>query len=269
MKKLIVTFLLIVSTVYSQTYFTQEWESPADKRYSQIMQFERNNSVLEIICRSTNMQTVYVYDGATKQVKYTYSDPDISAFNTNAYYDLRPIDVNNDGIYEVISYKNTTNPDNFKYKVINGANGQILNQNTYAGFYGSAYTIDIDGDGYTEILIDLSNSTTTKLIILSTTSNYVGIKNTDSEVDNYELKQNYPNPFNPNTKIEYTVPKTADVRLVIYDITGKEITSLVNEKQNAGTYIKDLSGTTLSSGTYFYQLSVNGIPETKKMILIK
>lgn len=267
MKILVVIFLLLCSNLFCQTNFTQEWESPADKSFTGISHWERNNSVPEIIFSSANQQTVYVYDGASKQLKYTYSNPDSSNFSTFASYDSRPIDINNDGIYEILSYHNN------KFKVINGANGQILYQNTYNGYSNCfPYLLDIDGDGYTEILISLRNFTTGaiyKLIIISTTSNYVGIKGTDSEVDKYDLKQNYPNPFNPYTKIEYTLPKSADVKLVIYDITGKEIISLINEKQDAGSYIKEINGNNLSSGTYFYQLLVDGIPETKKMILLK
>lgn len=269
MNKLIVLFLLLVSNVYSQSSFTQEWESPADKYFFQITYWEHNNSVPEIIFLSLNHQTQYIYDGATKQIKYTYSIPDSSTYFSNASTAFLPIDVNNDGIYEAISYKNISSPIGLFLKVINGANGQSLYQNTFSGFNGNAYTYDIDGDGYTEICIALLSTTVRKLIILSTTSNYVGIKNTETEIDSYELKQNYPNPFNPNTKIEYSIAKTADVRLVIYDISGKEIALLVNEKQNAGSYIKDISGSNLASGTYFYLLTVNGIPETKKMVLIK
>lgn len=271
MKKFTIILLLFTSNLFSQNNFTQEWESPADKKFQFISSWERNNSIPDIVFRSANNQTIFVYDGATKQLKYSYSDPDTTSFFTNAQLFQHPIDVNNDGIYEIISSKNIYNPYSFKLKVIDGANGQTLYLNTFSGFIGGTYLYDIDGDGYTEICFYLSNNNSSiiKLIVLSTTSNYVGIKNSDSEVGSFELKQNYPNPFNPNTKIEYTLSKTADVRLIIYDISGKEITSIINENQKAGTYVRDLNGSNLSTGTYFYQLLVNGVPETKKMILIK
>lgn len=275
MKKLIIVILLLAANVYSQSSFTQEWESPIDKRFVAISSWEHNNSIPEIVFQSIDRQTIYVYDGATKQIKYTYSNPDeiyhfVPEFCIKDPY--TPIDVNNDGIFEIITYRNYPNPTSSVVKVINGANGGILFQNTYSDYDCTIKGLcDIDGDGYAEICIYLGNTSQNieKLLILSTTSNYVSINNTSSGVDSYKLKQNYPNPFNPNTKIEYTLTKSADVRLAIYDITGKEIASIVNEKQNAGTYIKDLSGTNLSSGTYFYQLSVNGNPETKKMVLVK
>jgi flagellar hook assembly protein FlgD len=86
-----------------------------------------------------------------------------------------------------------------------------------------------------------------------------------------ELKQNYPNPFNPSTTIEYTLQKQEYVSIKIYDITGKEITSLVNSEQNAGNYRviwngKTDRGTTVASGVYFYQLRTPTMKATKKII---
>lgn len=84
------------------------------------------------------------------------------------------------------------------------------------------------------------------------------------------LHQNYPNPFNPSTVIKYTVSKTSDVSLKIYDVLGNEITALVNEEKPAGEYEATFNAADLSSGTYFYTLSVNGqIRAVKNMVLIK
>jgi hypothetical protein len=86
----------------------------------------------------------------------------------------------------------------------------------------------------------------------------------------YKLYQNYPNPFNPSTNIKYQITKSKFVTLKIFDITGKEIATLVNQKQNAGTYETEFSGEGLASGIYFYSLVVeNNIIDTKKMILVK
>jgi photosystem II stability/assembly factor-like uncharacterized protein len=85
----------------------------------------------------------------------------------------------------------------------------------------------------------------------------------------YSVSQNYPNPFNPTTKINFALPKSGLVTLKIYDITGKEVATLVNEVKNVGTYSVDFNGANLSSGMYFYKISVNGFSEVKKMSLIK
>jgi len=89
--------------------------------------------------------------------------------------------------------------------------------------------------------------------------------------DKFELSQNYPNPFNPETVIRYSIAEESLVSLKIYDILGKEITSLVNEIQKPGTFeIKfNSSGNNLSSGVYFYTLSAGSFSSTKKMIVNK
>jgi hypothetical protein len=90
----------------------------------------------------------------------------------------------------------------------------------------------------------------------------------------FSLSQSYPNPFNPSTNIRYTIPsnvkgKMSNVKLVVFDILGKEIATLVNEKQNAGTYEAIFDGSGLTSGFYFYRLTCGDFSETRKMVLIK
>lgn len=83
------------------------------------------------------------------------------------------------------------------------------------------------------------------------------------------LHQNYPNPFNPSTSINYELPITGDVNLKIFDMTGKEIATLVNERQNAGNYTVQFNGNNFASGVYFYRIKAGEISHVKKMILIK
>lgn len=86
---------------------------------------------------------------------------------------------------------------------------------------------------------------------------------------NYELKQNYPNPFNPETVIEFSIPKNTHVKLKIYDLLGREITTLIDEKLNAGNYKKTWHAINLASGIYFYKLQTDEYSEVKKLILQK
>lgn len=98
----------------------------------------------------------------------------------------------------------------------------------------------------------------------------IDIKQVGTEIPNkYSLRQNYPNPFNPVTKISFDIPKKAFVSLKVYDILGKEITTLVNEDKPAGKYIVDFSASNLSSGIYFYKLESNDFVETRRMIVLK
>jgi hypothetical protein len=85
----------------------------------------------------------------------------------------------------------------------------------------------------------------------------------------YSLSQNYPNPFNPNTVIEYSIPESKFVSLIVYDMLGREVTVLVNENQQAGNYKVELNAENLSSGIYYYKISSGKYVETRKMILLK
>ena len=90
----------------------------------------------------------------------------------------------------------------------------------------------------------------------------------------FKLEQNYPNPFNPSTIIKYTIPDVqtqnfASVRLVIYDILGREVATLVNEKQKPGNYEVEWDAGKNSTGIYFYRITAGIYSNTKKMILLK
>jgi subtilisin-like proprotein convertase family protein len=85
----------------------------------------------------------------------------------------------------------------------------------------------------------------------------------------YELAQNYPNPFNPSTSIKYSVALDNITKLVVYDITGREVSTLINGFKKAGNYEITFDASKLASGVYFYKLESGSYTETKKMMLIK
>jgi len=98
----------------------------------------------------------------------------------------------------------------------------------------------------------------------------IGIHSISSEVPyNFSLYQNYPNPFNPSTKIKFDIVKTGFTSLKVYDIVGKEVQVLVNEKLKPGGYETTFDGAQLTSGVYFYRLSSGEYSETKRMLLVK
>jgi hypothetical protein len=95
-----------------------------------------------------------------------------------------------------------------------------------------------------------------------------GVTTVSSEIPkSYMLYQNYPNPFNPVTKIKFDLPKNSFVSLKIYDMLGREVTSLINEQMNAGSYEIPFEG--ISTGAYFYKLDASGFSDVKKMLMIK
>jgi len=85
----------------------------------------------------------------------------------------------------------------------------------------------------------------------------------------YALYQNYPNPFNPVSKIKYDIPQISFVTIIVYDVLGSEITTLVNEERPIGSYEVEFEATGLPSGIYFYRIQAGSFIETKKMVLMK
>jgi outer membrane protein assembly factor BamB len=85
----------------------------------------------------------------------------------------------------------------------------------------------------------------------------------------YSLSQNYPNPFNPVTKIRFKAPGADLITIKVFDISGKEISTLVNQRMNAGVYETEFAGTGLPSGVYLYRMEAGDYRETKKMILLR
>ena len=87
--------------------------------------------------------------------------------------------------------------------------------------------------------------------------------------ERYGLSQNYPNPFNPATTIEYQLPKKGKVTMKVFDVVGREVRTLVNGTQDAGSYKVRFDGSTLSSGVYFYKIQAGKFSDVKKLILMK
>jgi len=107
-------------------------------------------------------------------------------------------------------------------------------------------------------------------IYKTTAGSTIGINQISENIpDKLSLFQNYPNPFNPSTNIRYQIANNKFVKITVYDLLGKEIETLVNEKQSPGTYEVTFEGSNYPSGVYFYKLSSGDFSETKKMILIK
>ena len=127
--------------------------------------------------------------------------------------------------------------------------------------------------------IDVWSLTTTSQYIFAGTDSSVwrrsyteiiGIQKISELVpSSFSLSQNYPNPFNPNTKIKFDITKLSDVKLVVFDILGREVAVLVNERLKAGTYEVAFDGTNLPSGVYFYRLITDKFVDVKKMLYIK
>jgi hypothetical protein len=85
----------------------------------------------------------------------------------------------------------------------------------------------------------------------------------------YALRQNFPNPFNPSTTIRYTIPADGLVRLIVYDMLGREIYRLVDAEQRAGAYSAEFNATGMASGAYLCTLQAGKFVETIRMLLVR
>jgi len=176
---------------------------------------------------------------------------------------------------------------NIKYKALNGETDFPWTlRNLYPSAYGTKIDIikkgskivkniecSIDPSWKKEnlkVIAFVQNDNTKEVIqaaeLTNITSVGEGISNTPEK---YSLSQNYPNPFNPSTTIEYQIPEMVNVNLVVYDILGRKVKTLVNEIQNAGNYKVTFNAEGIASGIYFYKLTAGNFTNIKKVVYIK
>jgi hypothetical protein len=135
----------------------------------------------------------------------------------------------------------------------------------------------VSSNYFEDTLIIKSNSVVNNSIRVAAKG--YGFTDIEKEVNipsEYKLFQNFPNPFNPSTTIKYSIPAETGhapslqhVTLKVYDLPGREVTTLVDEERTAGNYEVRIDGSKLSSGLYFYTLRSGDFVQTKKMMLIK
>jgi type IX secretion system substrate protein len=130
-------------------------------------------------------------------------------------------------------------------------------QRVYVGF---RYNMNVQVDGLWVNIDDM----------LIGNRNPIGITPISNNVPKrFELRQNYPNPFNPVTNIEFELPKSGHVNLIIYNSIGQEMRTLVNQELKAGSYKVDFDAGNLPSGTYYYRINAGDFTDSKKMIVVK
>lgn len=169
------------------------------------------------------------------------------ASTSNTMNDYTTIKYKNSGLQEwVLKYNGTSDNDDYSNVVTVDAN-----HNVYVT--GRSYAA---GSNFDFCTIKYSIPT--------------GISHNGNEVpDKFSLEQNYPNPFNPGTIISFSLPKESNVKLSVFDMSGKEVSELVNSTLTPGNYNINFDGKGVSSGIYFYRLDAGDFTATKKMVLIK
>lgn len=156
---------------------------------------------------------------------------------------------------------------------ISNSNGAYYIDSLFPGIY--QLTCDRLGYSpqYKNIILTFYSSDTTNFYLTIFTE----VNKTGTEIPHeYRLEQCYPNPFNPKTTIKFWIPKASDVKLVIFDILGREVGALIDENMNPGEYKAECDASSLASGVYFYRLTVRetgslteDFTAVKKMVLIK
>ncbi len=143
----------------------------------------------------------------------------------------------------------------------------------YSGVYAPLFA-DFDGDNKGDLIalgsIPPSGIESNLMFIKGINTGVTSVTNNVANiVTDYSLGQNYPNPFNPTTQINYDLPFDGNVSIKLYDMTGREVMTLINEVKPAGYYTVNLNAANLSSGVYFYTLSANNFTATKKLMVVK
>lgn len=216
---------------------------------------------------SSNIDSINIYV-LPRNAQASMSNPEAQVISGQVFLNtvLPPVGTNS-----VPYWKNSIVYIKKNGQFVSYASTNSLQQYSISGLANGTYEMTVVrlGYEYETRTVTINNQNLTENFYLDT-FNVIGITNINSNVPkDYLLKQNYPNPFNPVTNIEFSVPKAGFVRISVYDILGKEVGILVDERLSAGNYKVDFIASSLPSGVYFYRIQTSDFTETKKMILVK
>jgi hypothetical protein len=243
---------------YSFTSFNNAWCIASSGSVVHVVWQDVRDGNYEIYCkRSTDAGVSWGPD--TRLTNYTaYStNPSVAVSGSNVHivwFDFR------DGNREIY-YKNSIDGGN------TWSSDTRLTNNTDYSFYPS---VAVSGSVVHIVWHDYRDGNWEIYYKRDPTGNTIGIKNITSEIpSSYSLQQNYPNPFNPITNVKFQIINSDNVKITVFDITGKEVAILVNEQLAPGTYETTFDASMLTSGVYFYRLETTDFVQTNKMILLK
>lgn len=156
-------------------------------------------------------------------------------------------------------------------KILTSADGGVIFVDQPHGDNRHLYGVSLRESSVGVVVGEIGSAGSGALLYTSMNGMTVGVSHNGSELpQRYSLSQNYPNPFNPHTKIDFTIPESSRISLIIYDITGKEVKRLIdNEIRPASKYTVNFNAGNLTSGVYFYKLIAGNFISTKKLILLK
>ncbi|RPH38026.1 T9SS C-terminal target domain-containing protein, partial [bacterium] len=167
--------------------------------------------------------------------------------------------------YGTIVKFNTSGVEQWRTSSLNDIH--FIQENRFS-YFGLPFHLDATGNLYVAGTVQAAGGTTIGTVKYALRAE-LSVESPSQLPTSFSLAQNYPNPFNPKTGIRFQVPGVSDVKLVVYDILGREVAALVNEKKPAGTYEMSVDATGLASGVYFYRLTAGSFVQTKRMTLVK
>jgi hypothetical protein len=273
------------SILWSKIFYDTNWYNPSD--YLSDMCIDRNSNI-------------YVTGWCTRDAPYGYCYSTIKYNSlgdsvwTRIYHNIFAVNPSDDMAESIATDKSgnvyvtgSTDSNFIYYKFCtikydsNGVKKWVAKYPVgleFTSYYAKFIKLDLEGNMY--IVGESEGNGTGDDIIILKYSNITGINNISNEIpQQFKLFQNYPNPFNPTTNIRYQIGKSENgkwkeenglVTLKVYGVLGKEIATLINQKQSPGIYEVKFDCTSFATGVYFYRLIADGnIIDTKKLVLIK
>ncbi len=293
---------VVVGTHGNGVYYTYVGSAAASDTTSTLLSYDNNNPQTGVYETMPNKDWVLANRLTAPQGNFKidkliyYIGGDESTGNASFYPVVYPGSIANFGTPDVTPfYAGQLFTPQKGWNTIDISSSSVNNPTTS----GSDFWVGAKYDGTNEPLIGIdtvtngrgweynpNNSTWTQLdnenppfhatlYIRAEITTLTGTEEINTSVPKYfSLMQNYPNPFNPSTIIEYNLPKAENVKVIVYDILGREVASLVDAYQNAGEYKiqwngRNDFGSTVASGIYLYSFEAGSFKSVKKMIFLK
>ena len=278
-----------------QSYF----ENPSKEQYGNAVYAGRDGTVNKDAANIYYTVGDVLVDGSIINFKEITETTEINSNeDVKRYLETEPFDLNdNSSFLYSVQYGLTENPGgifnsaefiNFKVKLVDAETNAVIsvfddvnyNANNLLPYNSIQYSVNTNGIGNRTVILmldiednfDAVYSVTSKFsdaeILPKAVRKEVGLGE-NFNVTEYDLSQNYPNPFNPSTTIRYQIPEDGMVTLMVYDILGREVKTLVNDFKTKGRYEVTFDASRLASGLYIYEITSGSYKASKKMTLIK
>ena len=273
MKILTILFLLIVAQTFAQ------WQPDLRLTNNPSVSLTSHNNARCIASSGDSLHVIW-HDNRDGNYEIYYKrsldgglswGADTRLTNNSSLSEYPAVSVSGQIVHAVWHDNRDGNPEIYYKRSIDGGSSWGADTRLTNGTNSSYYpSVAISGQAVHVIWSDMRDGNSEIYYKRDPTGNLLSIQNISNEIPNgFSLEQNYPNPFNPVTNINFSIPRSGSVKLVVFDVQGRVVTELVNGNYNAGSYKVDFDAAALSSGVYFYKIEAEGFTDVKKMMLVK